>query len=157
MIRNVCLGKVLIDGDSGLNILFANTLKEIGLCAMDLNPTQTPFFSIVLGDQADIHFIVADFDTAYHGILGRPALAKFMAVPHYVYIIMKMPTPNRVITILGNVQIAYDCERENLQIATTLDLSVRMEEVLTTSKKVAPEELEISTKKPVMEAIKAKP
>ena len=30
-----------------------------------------------------INFYVANFDTAYHTILGRPALAKFMAVPHY--------------------------------------------------------------------------
>ena len=28
-----------------------------------------------------VNFFVADFDTAYHAILGRPALAKFMVVP----------------------------------------------------------------------------
>jgi hypothetical protein len=30
-----------------------------------------------------IKFEVADFETSYHAILGRPAIAKFMAVPHY--------------------------------------------------------------------------
>jgi hypothetical protein len=30
-----------------------------------------------------IKFEVADFDSSFHAILGRPALAKFMAVPHY--------------------------------------------------------------------------
>jgi hypothetical protein len=29
-----------------------------------------------------IKFEVADFETSYHAILGRPAIAKFMAVPH---------------------------------------------------------------------------
>ena len=32
-----------------------------------------------------INFYIADFNTTYHAILGRPALAKFMAVPHYAY------------------------------------------------------------------------
>ena len=38
-----------------------------------------------------IKFEVADFESSYHAILGRPALAKFMAVPHYVYLLLKMP------------------------------------------------------------------
>jgi hypothetical protein len=29
-----------------------------------------------------IKFEVADFDSSYHAILGRPALAKFMVMPH---------------------------------------------------------------------------
>jgi hypothetical protein len=29
-----------------------------------------------------IKFNVANFETSYHAILGRPAIAKFMAVPH---------------------------------------------------------------------------
>jgi hypothetical protein len=29
-----------------------------------------------------IQFEVADFETSYHAILGRPALVKFMAIPH---------------------------------------------------------------------------
>jgi hypothetical protein len=32
-----------------------------------------------------IKFEVADFETSYHAILGRPAIAKFMAGPHYTY------------------------------------------------------------------------
>ena len=40
-----------------------------------------------------INFYVADFNTAYHAILGRPALAKFMVVPHYTYLVLKMPSP----------------------------------------------------------------
>ena len=30
-----------------------------------------------------INFYVTDFNTAYHTILGWPALSKFMAIPHY--------------------------------------------------------------------------
>jgi hypothetical protein len=38
-----------------------------------------------------IKFEVANFESSYHAILGRPALAKFMAVPHYVYVLLKIP------------------------------------------------------------------
>jgi hypothetical protein len=36
---------------------------------------------------------VVDFETSYHTILGRSALAKFMAIPHYPYLLLKMPEP----------------------------------------------------------------
>lgn len=36
---------------------------------------------------------VTDFETSYQGIFGRPAMAKFMAVPQYVYAMLKMPAP----------------------------------------------------------------
>jgi hypothetical protein len=39
-----------------------------------------------------IKFEVVDFETSYHAILGRPAIAKFMAVPHYTYLVLKMPS-----------------------------------------------------------------
>ena len=34
--------------------------------------------------------LIEDFDTAYHAILGRPALAKFIVMPHYVYLVLKI-------------------------------------------------------------------
>lgn len=43
-----------------------------------------------------IKFEVADFDSSYHAIFGRPVLAKFMAVPHYPYLLLKMLGPNGV-------------------------------------------------------------
>jgi hypothetical protein len=46
-----------------------------------------------------IKFEVADFDSSYHAILGRPALAKFMAVPHYVYLLLKMPSKTGVLKL----------------------------------------------------------
>ena len=44
-------------------------------------------------------FEIADFPSAYHAILGRPCYAKFMAVPNYTYLKLKMLGPCRVITI----------------------------------------------------------
>ena len=54
-----------------------------------------------------INLYVADFNTAYHAILGRPALAKFMVVPHYMYLVLKMSSPTGVLALRANLSIAY--------------------------------------------------
>jgi hypothetical protein len=51
-----------------------------------------------------IKFEVADFDSSYRAILGRPALAKFMAMPHYVYLLLKMPGRTGVLTLRGDLK-----------------------------------------------------
>jgi hypothetical protein len=37
-----------------------------------------------------VNFMVANFNIVYHAIHGRPALTKFMVVPHYTYLVLKM-------------------------------------------------------------------
>ena len=36
-------------------------------------------------------FEVVGFRGSYHAILGRPCYAKFMAIPNYTYLKLKMP------------------------------------------------------------------
>ena len=64
-----------------------------------------------------IKFEVADFDSSYHAILGRPALAKFMAIPHYPYLLLKMPGPNGVLSLQSDLKRAFDCDIQAIQIA----------------------------------------
>jgi hypothetical protein len=40
-------------------------------------------------------------------VLGRPCYAKFMAVPNYTYLKLKMPGPNGVITVGSTYRHAY--------------------------------------------------
>jgi hypothetical protein len=113
VVAEVKLTRVLIDGGSSLNLIFASILRKMGLDLMDmLIPSKSPFYGIVLGNAAHplgtvvlpvtfgtrenyrtefIKFEVANFESSYHAILGRPALAKFMAVSHYVYFLLKIP------------------------------------------------------------------
>ena len=86
-----------------------------------------------------------DFNTAYHTILGRLALAKFMAVPHYVYLVLKTPMEQSVFTLRANISNAYDCER-GLAIAEVMDLSARLEAYIIDSKKVPAKEQAILTR-----------
>ncbi|XP_052138265.1 uncharacterized protein LOC127756918 [Oryza glaberrima] len=63
-----------------------------------------------------ITFDVAEFDTAYNAIIGRTALAKFMAASHYAYQVLKMPGPKGTITIQGNAKLAVQCDKRSLDM-----------------------------------------
>jgi hypothetical protein len=56
-----------------------------------------------------IKFEVTDFETSYNAILGRPAIAKFMVVPHYTYLVLKMPSPAVVLPLQEGLKISIDC------------------------------------------------
>jgi hypothetical protein len=44
-------------------------------------------------------------------------LAKFMAIPHNTYLIMKMPAPNRILSVLGDIMVSYNCESITVELA----------------------------------------
>jgi hypothetical protein len=71
-----------------------------------------------------VNFVVADFEGTYHPILGRPSLTKFMAVPHYSYLVLKMPTEKGVLTLRGNVYTAYTCEEDSFRVTEAIYLSI---------------------------------
>jgi hypothetical protein len=52
-----------------------------------------------------IHFKVASFETSYHEILERSTLSKFMAIPNHMYLVLKMPIPNGVLSIYGDLSL----------------------------------------------------
>jgi hypothetical protein len=54
---------------------------------------------------------VVHFDCGYNAVIGRPGLAKFMAIRHYPYIILKMPGPHGIITMRADFQGAAECYR----------------------------------------------
>jgi hypothetical protein len=47
-------------------------------------------------------FDVAEVSLPFNAILGRPAMYQFMAVAHYGYLVLKMPSPNGVLKIHGD-------------------------------------------------------
>nr|AAX96740.1 retrotransposon protein, putative, Ty3-gypsy sub-class [Oryza sativa Japonica Group]ABA91942.1 retrotransposon protein, putative, Ty3-gypsy subclass [Oryza sativa Japonica Group] len=136
-IRNIKVAWVLIDGGSSINLLFASALDAMGISRSELTPTDQSFHGItpqssskplgkitlpVTFGQANnfrmeqITFDVAEFDTAYNAIIGRTALAKFMATSHYAYQVLKMPGPKGTITIQGNTKLAVQCDKWSLDM-----------------------------------------
>ena len=74
-------------------------------------------------------FDVADTPFPYNGILGHPALAKFMAVSLFAYNMMMIPAPWGVLTVKANVGDAVLCvQKLNLAIAATLGNLQRAQE-----------------------------
>jgi len=65
-------------------------------------------------------FEVVDFPGVYHALLGRPCFAKFMDVPNYTYLKLKMPSPKGVITIEGSFEQAYYYEQDYVAQAAAL-------------------------------------
>jgi hypothetical protein len=163
------LNKVLIDGGSRLNVFFTKTLKKMKLDITHmLTKGASPFYGIVPGNTAIplgsvvppvtfgesrdnyhteyVKFEVTDFETSYHAILGRPAIAKFMAVPHYTYLVLKMPSAAGVLSLQGDLKISHDYDTEAVDIASTNQVPNGMMEVYAASKKLAPSELDIPEK-----------
>ena len=79
-------------------------------------------------------FEVVGFHGTYHAILGHPCYAKFMVVPNYTYLKLKMPSPCGVITIGTSFQRAYECEVEcyehTMAIVSSKELVAIREEVI---------------------------
>jgi hypothetical protein len=67
-----------------------------------------------------LKFEVARFDCGYNAIISRPRLAKFMAIPHYSYMILKMSGPQGIITVRADFQGAAECFRGAIQATLTV-------------------------------------
>jgi hypothetical protein len=117
----------------------------LGVPLKELHESDTPFFGIVptegeyplghiympvtFGTPENyrtefLRFEVANFDCGYNAIIGRPRLAKFMAIPHYTYMILKMLGPQGIITVHADFQGAAECFRVAIQATLTTKPSV---------------------------------
>jgi hypothetical protein len=140
VIRESRVKKVLVDGGSSINVTFPRTLQGLGVHLKELHESDIPFFGIVptegeyplghiympvtFGTPENyrtefLRFKVANFDCGYNTIIGRPRLAKFMAIPHYTYMILKMPGPQGIITVRADFQGVAECFRVAIQAALT--------------------------------------
>jgi hypothetical protein len=73
---------------------------------------------------------VVDLNSPYHALLGRPALDKFMAVPHYAYLKMKLPGPCGVITITGCYKKSIECARASSKLVKALVIAEKKQQLL---------------------------
>jgi hypothetical protein len=94
-----------------------------------------------------IKFEVANFESSYHAILGQPALAKFMAVPHYVYLLLKMLGRSGLLTLRGDLKKSSDCNQEVIQYASTTHVPHTSGEVLVAAQQLSQAGLEIPSRK----------
>jgi hypothetical protein len=134
-------GKEGVSGrGSSINVTFPRTLLGLGVALKELHESDTPFLGIVptegeyplghiympvtFGTSDNyrtkfLRFEVASFDCGYNAIIDRPRLAKFMAIPHYMYMILKMPGPQGIITVRADFQGTAECFRVAIQATLT--------------------------------------
>jgi hypothetical protein len=101
--------------------------------------------------------VVENFESSYKAILGRPTLAMFMAVPHYVYLLLKIPGKTGVLTFRGDLKKLYDCDEEVIEYATTSRVLERSAKVLAAAQKLTKSEMEISSSRPSQSRVKPNP
>jgi hypothetical protein len=54
----------------------------------------------------NVQFDVAEVNLPFNAIIGRPALYRFMAIAHYRYLVLKMPSPAGILTMRGDRTVA---------------------------------------------------
>ncbi|KAK1603321.1 hypothetical protein QYE76_016673 [Lolium multiflorum] len=138
------MSKVFMDGGSGLIQIFLDTIKSMGITMRMLEESDTRFHGILPTSPAyslgkaylnvvfgkpdnfrkeKIEFEVVNWESQYHAILGRPAYAKFMDVPHYAYLKLKMPGNNGTnITVYGSFSRSDNCDHDFQRIAAKFGL-----------------------------------
>jgi hypothetical protein len=90
-----------------------------------------------------IKFEVAEFENGGTPI-HIPAIAKFMAVPQYTYLVLKMPSWAGVLSLQGDLKISFDCDTNAVELVATNQVHNTMMEIYAASNKLAPSELDIS-------------
>jgi hypothetical protein len=117
-IANVRLHHVLIDGGTSLSVISYAAFKHLQIPESKLAPSRpfsrvgpNPIYSVgaisrpvTFGTEENfrtenVQFEVAEVNLPFNAIIGRPALYRFMAVAHYGYLVLKMPSPARVLTV----------------------------------------------------------
>jgi hypothetical protein len=120
--------KALMDGDNGFNLMYLDTFEWLGLTRDQLQSSLHLFYGVVLGKQfvligggggvtllvtigdasnyltETLTFEVVDFSGPYHIILGQICYVKFMAIPSYTYLKLKIVGLVRVITVKAKTQ-----------------------------------------------------
>jgi len=149
-----------MDGGSSLNIIYLETLDLLGINRVQLQPSTGGFHGVVPGKKAlpvgridlpvcfgtaanfrkeTLNFEVVGFRGTYHAIIGRPGYAKFMAIPNYTYLKLKIPGPKGVIIVSSSFEHAYECDVECVEYGEVVESSIELASKLEALAAEAPE------------------
>src|SRR4051812_7221342 len=130
-----------MDGGISMNIIFSDTLNQMSIPRSVWKKSHITHYGVVPGRAASspgkirlevvfgekgnyrmevIEFEIVDWESQYHVILGRPAFVKFMAVPHYAYLKLKMPGPAVTITVNDSFTQSDQCDRDSYKLSDSL-------------------------------------
>ena len=171
------MSRVFMDGGSGINIIYTDKLKVMGIPFNELARSENAFHRIVPGKavrplgtialvvvfgekghfrKERLDFEVVDWPSQYNAILGRSAFVRFMAIPHYAYLLLKMPGLKGIIIVYRNYKKSENCDIEFNRISQSFGTQQELDEIAATtdhsvplmSQKTAPE-MEFDLKKEI--------
>src|SRR3954464_11419712 len=149
-VRGYDMDRVFMDVGSSMNIIFVSTLQKMLIPRSVWKKSSTVLHGVVPGEAYTslgivehevvfgnkrnfakhvLEFEILDWQSQYHAILGRPAFAQFMAVPHYAYHKLKMPGSAGVLTINVSFIKSDQCDRDFHRISDTFGVEQELREI----------------------------
>ncbi|KAL2503713.1 Reverse transcriptase domain-containing protein [Abeliophyllum distichum] len=142
------LGRMLVDNGSFVNVIFSSTYEQMNI-DVPLEPSTEPLYvftgdcvipkgiirlTVMMGEQplaahTFMKFLVVDRRSAYHGVLGRPALKELWTVTSIHHLCMKFSTEGGITTIRGNQPEARKCYRNVLRKAEKKEMNMTIRDV----------------------------
>ena len=133
MIDGYYFTRVLMDGGSSVNLIYQDTVRKMGVEPTKISHSNISFkgvtpgrgtrcsgsllLEVIFGSPDNFRsekltFYIAPFKSGYQALLGRDAFACVNAIPHYASLTLKMPGPQGIISVKGNIERslhAKDC------------------------------------------------
>lgn len=122
IIGGLKFSNVLMDGGSGLNLIYHDTIQHMRINPERIRHNKTSFQGVIpgpdthctgflrltatFGSADNLHrkkltFHIVPFSSRYQALLGREAFARFNTIPHYASLTLKMPGPRGIISLKG--------------------------------------------------------
>ena len=120
-----------MDGGSGLNLIYQDTIQHMGINPTRIRRSKTSFQGVIPGPDTHcmgflrlevifgsannlrrekLTFHIVLFSSRFQALLGRKAFTRFNAIPHYTSLMLKMPDPCGIIIVNGNIERSLHAE-----------------------------------------------
>ncbi|XP_075507455.1 uncharacterized protein LOC142544279 [Primulina tabacum] len=136
MIANYEVARIFVDSGSSVNVLFKEAMDQMDLGDYTVEPISTALFgftghaihplrvvnlplSLGSGDTRKtriINFVIVDVPSSYNVIMGRPAMAAFMAIASALHQKIKFPVGKAVGEVKGDQKTSRKCYVEEVRV-----------------------------------------